>query len=391
VFITQKYKLYPDKFSRKELADVLHLQRCLYNAALQERIEAYKKSKKSITLFDQNKSLTIIRKDDPAYSAIPSTLSRGTLQRLDEAFKGFFKRVKKSQAGFPRFKKELKSMQFSEFTGIRIIGSQIHIKGMIPIQVNLHRAILGDIRSCVIKQDRTNDWWICFQVKIKHKKQERTGNSVGIDSGLKHLLVTSDGEFIKNIRPSKLKSKKMRRQQRVLARAQRASHQRTKKKIKLARLHRHITDIRATYLHQVSARLVKENDAIYAENLNLRGLMKSTLAFSFSDAGIGRLHNMISYKAEWAGKVFKQVDPKYTSQTCSHCGHRQKMPLSMRTYKCEPCGLEMDRDINAAINILHKGAMPLGVPKPTGAKTHELVAFSQRNLSFERYQVKVLN
>lgn len=340
----------------------------LYNAALQERIDAYKKVGKSITLFDQMKSLTIIRSNDERYRAIPLSISRGTLQRLDEAFKGFFRRTKKGQKpGFPRFKKELKSIQFAEFKGIHLKGNQLCINGIAPIRVNLHRSISGDIKACIIKQDSCGDWWVCFKTKVKNKTTQPTGNRVGIDSGLKVLLATSDGVLIPNIRAKASMAKEMRRKQRLLARAKRGCKSRNRKRIQVARLHRKITDKRTTYLHQVSAKLVRENDLICAEKLNLRGLMKSNLAESLGDASIGRLHNMIAYKAEWAGKQFVQVDPKYTSQTCSCCGHRQQMPLSRRMYVCDECGMELDRDINAAINILHKGAVPLGAHKLAGS------------------------
>jgi putative transposase len=375
VFITQKYKLYPDKESRKQLRNVLDLQKGLYNAARQERVDAYKKFGKNISLFDQIKSLTEIRANDQVFSDLPLTLSRGTLQRLDETFKGFFRRVKQKGShnpGFPRYKKEMTSFQFMEFRGIRLVGKYLYIKSMSPIRINLHRPVIGNMRSCVIKVDNCGDWWICFQVITKIKPLRRTGSVIGIDSGLKSLLVTSDGELIENIRPGNKKSKDMRRRNRLLSRSKKTMKSFLKKKIRVARLHRQINDQRRSYLHMVSSKLVKEHDTIYAEKLNLKGLIQTRLASSFQDAAIGLLHQMISYKAEWAGKKFVQVDPRYTSQDCSRCKQRKKMPLSIRIYKCDGCGLELDRDVNAAINILHKGAVPLGVPKPTGGVILEL-------------------
>lgn len=363
MFKTYKYKLYPKDIG--QLEHILILQKNLYNAALQERIDAYRKNNISISKFDQFKSLTIIRNDDEAFRNIPLRISRGTLQRLDEAFQSFFRRVKRGQTpGFPRFKKEMKSIQFDEFIGVTLEGSKLCIKGINPIRVNLHRSVPGKIKTVTIKKDTCGDWWVFFVSEIKVKHLAKTGKVIGIDSGLIHLVVTSDGEFIENKRAKVKHSKEMRRKQRRLARAEKYSQNRTRKKQDVARVHRKITNERHTHNHQVSAYLVREYDVIYAEKLNLKGLSKTFLAGSFGDAGIGQLHAMITYKAESAGKLFAQVDPKYTSQTCSNCGHRQKMPLSNRTYICGLCSFEIDRDVNAARNILNKGAVPLGTPKP---------------------------
>ena len=181
-----------------------------------------------------------------------------------------------------------------------------------------------------------------------------------MDVGLESLAILSTGDKIPSLRASRTAERKLRIANRALSRAQRGSNRRKKAKAKLSRVHAKIKNTRQTYLHQVSAKLVQDYDLIAVEKLNVKGLAQSRLAKSIHDASWSTLKQMLSYKAEKAGKTFIEVDPRYTSQDCSGCGCRIKKRLSDRLHVCTSCGLIMDRDENAARNILNKAVLSLG-------------------------------
>lgn len=328
----------------------------LYNAALQERISAYQKHKISITKFDQYKSLTEIRQHDPAHASIPAVIQRSTLERLDNAFKGFFSRVKKGEiAGFPRFRGKGRFDSFGFTTAPMTKGNRVYFKGIGSLRFRSHRPLAGAVKTAFIKRDHKG-WTIGFTVDVEDNDTFAWKiPEIGIDLGISDMAILSSGERIPNLRHAKKTERLMRVKQRALARCRRGSKRRAKVKAEVTKSHARIANGRSTYLHQVAARLVNTYQTIHVENLNVKGLARGMLAKSVHDVAWGKFLFLLTYKAERAGGEVIKVDPKHTSQICSGCGVIEKKLLSQRVHDCVHCGLVLDRDHNAAINILARG------------------------------------
>lgn len=363
--LTYKFRLLPTKAQHAALSRILEDQRQLYNAALEERIGCYAKTGKSRSYFDQTAALTVWRQSDIDARATHRAIQTWTLQRLDHAYKGFYRRVKSKngRAGFPRFRGKgwWRSFGFATFSGRCFDGKRLRWKGLPgSLRVHLHRALpAGDILSCSFTRTGTG-WHVCLQMRVECAARRGATAVVGIDVGLTHLATLSTGETIPNVRPAKRAERELRRRQRAVARCKRGSARRVKTRAKLARLYGKIANTRATYLHQVSADLARRFDVIAIENLNVKGLAGSMLAKSVHDASWGRLRLLLTYKAARAGCELIEVDPRYTSQACSGCGVIAKKELSERVHDCADCGTVLDRDHNAALNILRKAVAGLG-------------------------------
>jgi putative transposase len=359
--LTFKYRLLPTRSQHRALERILEDQRQLYNAALQERIECYKKTGKGRNYIDQFKALTEWRQSDEDARNIPANLQRWTLKRIDEAYSAFFRRLKvrKGKAGFPRFRGAgwWNSFGFHEFSGIALDGNRVRFKGLPgSLRIHLHRTLPpGKPLSCIFSRNG-NVWSICFQVKVEAPDKRAVMSAVGIDVGIKTLAATSDGLLIPNSRVARRAERTLRRRQRALARCQKGSKRRRKMRCQVASLHARVKNTRATALHQVSAMLVNRYDVIAVEALNTKGLARGILARDVHDASWGKLRELLRYKAERAGAHFIEVDPKFTSQTCPDCGQVAAKTLAERTHKCD-CGCVLDRDVAAARVILKRAVV----------------------------------
>jgi len=390
MFLTYQAQLQPTKAQYQRLDEILELQRQLYNAALQERIENYKFGKriaakrgatkpdhkldnwKSINYIDQQTSLTLLRKEFIEYLYIPANLSRWTLRALDRAFMGLFK----SGFGYPRFrsKSRYKSFGFAEMAGLRLKNNYLIFNSISPIKISQCREFPDDaqLTSCIFTKTQ-DKWIISFQLKTNDviNTHEFPNNSIGIDMGIESLVTLSTGEHIENIRVTKEFQQKQRTTQRALARCKKGSKRRLKVKNKLSSLHKKKYNKRKIYLHQVSAKLTRENSLIVVEDLKIKNMsasangsieepgtnvaQKSGLNRVILDASWGTFINMLTYKAERAGGKVIKINPRGTSQECSSCGEKVKKELSERIHNCPHCGLKIHRDHNAAINILQRG------------------------------------
>lgn len=376
VHLTFKYRLLPTRAQHRALERILEDQRQLYNAALQERIECYRKTGSGRTLYDQQKALTEWRRSDADAAAVPVTIQRWTLKRLDESYQSFFRRCKArdGKAGYPRFrgKGRWSSFGFREFSGLRLDGKRIRFKGLPgAIRIHFHRSLpKGRPLTCVLTRD-VNGWSICFQMKVKAADKRVVRSSVGIDVGIKTLAATSDGLLIPNPRAARRAERELRRRQRSLARCRNGSARRRKVRDQVARLHAKVKNTRTTALHQISAMLVERYDTIAVEALNTKGLSGGIFARDIHDASWGRLRDLLRYKAERAGANFIEVDPKFTSQTCPDCGRVARKTLADRTHKCD-CGCVLDRDVAAARVILKRAVV--------GPRAHNVAGYGERAL-----------
>lgn len=255
--------------------------------------------------------------------------------------------------------------------GVRFDGKRIQIKA-VPgrISVNLHRPMpAGKILCCSFKRDHKG-WSVGLVVRVAAPAKREVVAAVGVDVGLTSLATLSTGEKIENPRHTKNAAVGLRIAQRALCRCVKGSNRRQKVKTELVRYHAKIRNSRETYLHQVSQNLVGRFDLIAVEQIS-SGLSSGALAKHVNDAAWSRLRFMLGYKAECAGSTVVAVDPRHTSQDCSSCGLRVPKPLSERVHKCS-CGLVMDRDQNAAINILHRAVVGPGAPNVAHWGEHAL-------------------
>jgi putative transposase len=352
--LTFTYRLLPNKRQHKRFAEILEDQRQLYNGAMEHRIDAYRKTGISISLFDQFRELTELRRDE-RFNTVPPNVQRWTLKRLDDAFGGFFVRLKHGgNPGFPRFRSEgrWQSFGFHEFCGITIRRNRLRVKGVGSVRMNVHRAPPeSKPLSCTFSRD-PKGWVVSIQYRVPTSSLPRSGRHVGIDIGISSLAVLSSGEHIPNPRTARRHERELRRRQRLLFRCKKGSKGRRRAREKVARLHLKIRNIRRTYLHQTSAKLIRENDLIAIEKLNVQGMASGILAKEIRDAGWGIFRQMLVYKAAKAGRQVIEVDARNTTQACSGCGVIVPKELKDRWHDCPECGLSLDRDHNAAINIL---------------------------------------
>ena len=355
-----QYRLYPTKTQITSL-DFLRRQACtLYNAALEERREAWKMRRVSLNYYDQANQLKAIRSDDPhGLGLLNFSACQQVLRRVQKTYSAFFQRIKQGKGGFPRFKpyRRFRSLDFRYGDGVHLADGRLAVQNVGPIRVKWHRPLPVNavVKAVVVTCDATGKWFICFQIELSDVLPPiHASLAVGIDLGLSTLAALSTGECIRPPRYFRQAEKLLRRQQRHLARCKRVSHRRKAVVRQVAVTHAHVANQRKDFAHKLSTRLVKDFSLIAVEDLNIKGITKSRLAKSTHDAGWSMLLQQLAYKASSAGVQFIAVDPYNTSQACSACGSIVKKSLGVRVHECPECGLVLDRDINAARNILYR-------------------------------------
>lgn len=357
-----KYKLRMNQAFRGACERTLDSCRDLYNAALQQRIAAYKLGR-PIGFLDQARQLTEAR-DLPEVRAILRSFQIATLKRLDSAYQEFFDRVKsrKQKAGFPRFKGHARYESFSTLDAreFRLRGDRLTVQKLGSCRVRLSRPLLGRPKALVIR--RSFDGWYAIITcdAVEPKTLPVTGANVGVDVGLASFAVLSNGDSVDNPRYFRNGEQMLANAQRKLARKKRGSNSRKPARRLVARAHAKIRRQRAWFHWQQARAIVSRFDLIAVEKLNVKGLTQSTLAKSIHDVGWTSFINKLLVKAEEAGRTVVKVSARFTSQDCSGCGKRKKKDLSERWHECE-CGVSLSRDHNAAINILARAGPALAL------------------------------
>lgn len=360
---TYRFRLKPTRKQAHLLESALMISCEIYNAAMQERRDAWKRERKSVGYFDQTKQLTEIRALRNDVQSLPVEVGREPLRRVDRAFKAFFRRCKAGQKpGFPRFRSRDRYDSICvPFGSFNIQSGRILISKMGSFAFKPHRQIQGDPRQCLIK--RLGKKWqvsiVCELGAIPQKIAVR--NAVGIDVGVKTFATLSDGREIANPRWSKQSESQIAACNRSLARKKKGSRNRVKAKEQLRRAYTKAVNRRINFCHHVSKWLVSQYDLIAFEKLNIKAMTQGRLAKSIMDAAWGILLWQIAYKAESAGCYAIAVDPRGTTQKCSACGETVKKKLSERVHSCPKCGLILGRDLNAAHNILALGRSAVGL------------------------------
>ena len=384
-----KFRIYPTDLQVATLNSTLDLCRELYNAMLQQRIYAYRSGKR-VNYNSQQDEIPEVKNAFPEYRSIHSQVLQDVARRLDKAYGNFFRRTeeknngKNIKAGFPRFKsKERYSSITYPQSGFRIMDNgHVWLSKLGEVRMFMHRPIIGEIKTLSVKRDNVGDWFITVtadqygdggterqeggDLEEHHANSPEFMNPIGIDLGLKALITTSDGEQIEPPHFLIKSEKKLKKAQRDLSRKMKGSGKRKKAKKRVAIIHRKIARQRDDFAHKISRQLINEHDLIALEDLNIAGMVKNHhMSKSIVDASWNSIIQYTTYKAESAGAVVVLVDPMHTSQKCSKCGNiKDDMKLSDRIYHCGVCGLAMDRDLNAAINIRNMGLTKIGRGTP---------------------------
>jgi len=365
-----KFRIYPKQAEEAIMQIVLNTCRTLYNDSLADRKEEYKRDKTSLNYYDQANTLTATKADFPSLKETHSQVLQDVLRRLDKAYQNFFRRVKQGEKpGFPRFKGY---DRYDSFTypqnGWKFIGDKkLKLAKIGVVKIKLHRNIpkSATIKTCTVKKEG-NQWYAVFSLEIPDQEKSvksEIHNPIGIDLGIKELATLSNGEKIHNPKWLRESQKKLANEQRRLSRKRKGSQNRKKQKAKVQEVYRKIKNQRSDFLHKVSNELVQTYDLIIFEDLKIKNMVKNHfLAKSIFDASWNQLVSYTTYKAEGAGKVVELINPKGTSQECSSCGATVPKTLAVRVHKCPHCGLIMDRDENAAKNILARSKY-YGVPQ----------------------------
>ncbi len=355
---TYRFRLYPNATQEAALHGMLGAFCDLYNAALQERIDCYRKTGKALTYNTQALQLKAVRAVDDRLAGFSFTTEQQVLRRLDRAFRAFFDRVKRGdKPGFPRYqaKRRFDSAEMRVGDGLTVKQDRLRIVGIdSSIKVRWHRRIPDGAKlGHAVLSRNGGHWHICFSAELPDAEEApREFSPVGIDVGITSLAALSTGELIANPKWSSEADAKLRRLNRAIARKHRYSRGWKRAKAALRQHHGHIVAKRTDFLHKLSTQLVREHSHIAVEDLNIKGLSRGMLAKDVLSAGWATFFNMLRYKAESASSVVEAVDPRGTSQTCPACGGDVAKTLADRWHSCPHCGCEADRDVAAAQVIL---------------------------------------
>jgi len=353
-----RYRLYPSRVQTKILEEQLETCRSVHNWLLLYAKGYYKDNGKTISQFTMQNLLPSLKADRPELLKVHSQVLQNIARRIRLGYDNFFARRKVGlRAGLPRFRKygRYKSITYPQ-NGFRVEGNRLLLSKIGNIRIRQHRELPEKIKTLTVKRTPSGKWYACFSCIVDAQPREKPFEDVGVDMGLHSYAVLSDGTRIENPRLYRNEEKRLGLLQRGMSRKERGSRNWVKAKIKVAKVHERVHNRRTDFLHKESRKITDTYGTVYFEDLKIRNMVRNhCLAKSISDAGWGRFIGMIAYKEEESGGQLIQVNPRGTTQMCSRCGEAVPKDLSQRIHTCPRCGLVMDRDRNAALNILARG------------------------------------
>jgi putative transposase len=364
---TFRYRLEPNASQRQLFSRFAGCCRFVFNQALAARKTSFEQEGKTLSYADQTKVLPGLKDAEETswLGEVHSQVLQQALKDLDAAYQHFFRRVKIGDVpGFPRFKKKGQKDSFRYPQGVKVEGGRAFLPKIGWVKYQDSRPIEGHILQATVKREGAH-WFACFACEVELPALAPVAatedRAVGIDVGLKSFAVLSDGTEIANPRFLGQALVKLKRAQRRLRRKTKRSNNWKKQMAKVVKLHIKVKNCRKDFAHKVSTTIVKNHDVVAVEDLNIKGMVKNRhLSRAISDVGWGLFMAMLEYKAKWVGKHFVKIGRfEATTKTCSACGVKKPMPLSVRTYACGGCGLEMDRDWNASLNVRAAGLVVL--------------------------------
>ena len=358
-----RFRLYPTKKQRNTLQVSLDACRWVYNKTLEIRKESWEKEQLSLSLYDTNKLLTQWKKGKPELVNAHSQCLQNAQMRVDLAFKAFFRRVKSGEEpGYPRFRS---FNRYDSFTfpqdGFKFADNKLKLSKVGFVKLKKHQDILGDIKTLTIRKDSVSKWWASFSCEVEPKPLPKIEAIVGIDVGLNSFATLSTGDKIENPRFFRTEEKKLAKAQRRLSKIKKGTLAKHKQRKVVAYTHSRIANKRKDFAHKLSNSLIQKYQFIALEKLNIKKMKEGDfkgIRKSIGDVAWGQFMQFMAYKAEYAGRTVAFVNPRNTSKKCSRCGQLVEKTLSDRIHKCS-CGLILDRDHNASINILALGLQSL--------------------------------
>jgi len=345
------------------MEQTLEICRWVYNETLAMRKNAWEQEQRHISYYESKRQIPLWKKERPELSTVYSQVLQNVTLRVDLAFKAFFRRLKSGEKpGYPRFKGK---GRYDSFTypqyGFKLDGDRLHLSKIGDVKIVLHRPIEGTIKTLTIRRSATGKWYACFSVEYAPSPAPQKETIVGIDVGLESFATLSNGEKIENPRFFRTDEKALAKAQRKLSKAEKGTPEWKKARKIVAHIHERIANRRLNFAHQTSRQLVNRFGTIVFEDLNITNMQKNHhLAKSIADVAWNQFVTITRSRAEEAGSHVILVNPRNTSQMCSRCGMIVAKTLSDRVHSCPHCGLVMDRDQNAAINILRLGLQSQG-------------------------------
>jgi putative transposase len=348
------YRLYPTRDQAALLQQQLDVAREVYNACLEERREAYRMCGARLNYYSEANQLKDVRRDRPDVAAVNFSMLQAVCRRAQRSFEAFFRRVNAGQEpGYPRFKSRARwdSVTFPSYgDGCKLKGDRLYIQGVGTLKVKLHRPALSTIKTVTLKRS-CGRWYVVLTCEVEVQSLPATGQDVGIDLGLIDFLVTDNGQAVPNPQPLRKAEARLAQAQRSLQRKKRGSHRRAKQRVRFARQHQRVANVRKDFHHKTALALVRANDTIYHEDLAVKNMVQNHgLARSIHDAAWSQFIAILTGKAEGAGRTVVAVHPRGTSQTCV-CGEKVPKDLSERWHHCPSCQLFLSRDQVSAMII----------------------------------------
>ena len=370
-----KYRIYPKNNQIEQIEVMFKAKRYVWNYFLNINKHRLNHHKSVLNYTKMSKLLTLLKRKQTWLNQCEKSVLQNTIKYQYQTFLKFFKK----ECGFPKFKSYKnnyqsikmnytngnigileKDIEYTSTGKFKKQNCKIKLPKIKQVKIAYSRQYEGRIVSCTLSRDTDNKYYIslcCVDIEIN--PLEQTGAVVGIDLGIKEFATTSDNEIINNPKFYRKYEEKLIKSQRKLSKRKKGSNNRNKQRLKVNKWHKKIANCRIDFLQKLSTKLIRDYDIICMEDLNSSGMIKNhKLAKSISDASFFEFNRELEYKARWNYKLISRIDRFYpSSQICSHCGNKssQTKDLSVRTYICEECGLEIDRDYNASINILNEG------------------------------------
>ena len=363
---TFKYRLMTTPAQETALQHGLDACRWVYNKALEVRRDAWQNEGENLSRYDTTNMLPQWKVEHEWLQQGHAQAMQEALKRLDLAFRAFFQRVKKGdKPGYPRFKSW---QRYDSFTYPQEKGNwrflpdgKLRLSKVGNVEIKLHRPLEGECKTLTLRRDRLGNWYACFSCIVEAKPLSPTDKVTGIDVGISHFVTLANGEQIDSPKFFRHDEKELARAQRKLSKAEKGTPERRKRVRVVQHIHERVANRRRDFAHKLSRKLINEYQLIAFEDLNTNGMLKNhSLAKSIADVAWSQLIQFTQNKAEEAGRTVVLVDPRHTSQLCSGCGAVVHKDLSVRVHECPYCGLVMDRDQNAALNILSRGLAGIG-------------------------------
>ena len=361
---TFQYRIYPNKKQINLMHQMLEECRWIYNQTLAYRKNVWEQEQKSVRLYHTTALLPQWKQERPSLKIVYSQVLQSVQERVDLAFRAFFRRAKVGEKpGYPRFRGKGRYDSFTyPQSGFSLKDGKVKVAKIGLIKAIIHRPIEGKIKRLTLRCRNTNKWYVCFSCEVEPMLLTPSEKAIGIDVGLESFATFSNGEKIPNPRFFRTAEKALAKAQRKLSKAEHGTKERAKRRKVVSHIHNKIANKRKDFAHKLSRKLVNEYGIIILERLNGKKMLNNhRLAKSIADAAWYQLVQFILYKAGYAGKEVILVDPRNTSKRCSRCRTLVNKDLSCRIHSCFVCGLTLDRDLNASINILALGLQSLGL------------------------------